>query len=542
LWQKKKVSSLKLSTCDCVIIKNNIKFKLIKRALISVYDKAGIVDFARELMKLKIEIISTGGTYKLLKENKINVKAVEEITNFPEMLDGRVKTLHPKIFAGILVDRDNPKHVEEITKQNICSIDLVIVNLYPFEETISKENISLEEAIEQIDIGGVTLIRAAAKSFKDVNVLVKVKQYEEYFNLLKSTSNKIPIEYSQALAEVAFKITSLYDNSIQKYFSKLNSQVNSKEEIIIPQISTFEKKTETLRYGENPHQKAVFIKENFDEIFSVLHGKELSYNNLLDIDAAYNLICEFKDDKPACAIIKHGNPSGVALSEDLLSAYEKAFSTDTLSPFGGIIILNRKLDFKTSLDIDKLFSEIILAPDFDDEAVELLKKKKNRRLIKFIFSKGNFEFRKISGGILYQDKNNYDVKKDELKFVTKRKAEDEELNDMLFAFRVVKHTKSNAVVFVKGMKTLAIGGGQPSRIDSTKIAITKAKDFKQNLQKSVAASDAFFPFADGLIEIAKAGATAVIQPGGSVRDEDVIKAANDYGISMAFTAIRHFKH
>jgi len=512
---------------------------LIKRALISVYDKTGIVDFAKELEKLNIEIISTGGTYKILKENSIKVKTVEEITDFAEILDGRVKTLHPKIFAAILADRDNPKHNEELSKNKINPVELVVVNLYPFEETISKENISVAEAIEQIDIGGVSLIRAAAKNFKDVNVLVNVNQYNEYLNLLKSTSNKIPVEYSQALAEAAFKATSHYDNSIQRYFSKLNSN----GEKIIPDLSSFEnKETEILRYGENPHQKAILIKENFDELFQMFHGKELSYNNLLDIDAAYNLICEFKDDNPACAIIKHGNPSGVAISEDLLSAYEKAFSTDTLSPFGGIIILNRKLDFKTSIDIDKLFSEIILAPDFDDDALELLKKKKNRRLLKFNFSKDNFDFRKISGGILYQDKNNYDVKKDELKFVTKRKAEDEELNDMLFAFKVVKHTKSNAVVFVKGMKTLAIGGGQPSRIDSTKIAITKAKDFKQDLQKSVAASDAFFPFADGLIEIAKAGATAVIQPGGSVRDEDVVKAADDYGIAMAFTGIRHFKH
>jgi len=516
---------------------------LIKRALLSVYDKTGIVVFAKELEKLNVEIISTGGTYKLLKENNITTRAVEEVTDFPEMLDGRVKTLHPKIFAGILADRDNSKHVEEISKQKIFPIDLVIVNLYPFEVTISKEIVSVSEAIEQIDIGGVSLIRAAAKNFKDVNILVNVNQYKEYLNFLKSTSNKIPLEYSQTLAEAAFKATSHYDNSIQKYFSKLNSQNNSREEMIIPDLSSIKNnETEILRYGENPHQRGILIKENFDKLFQVLHGKELSYNNLLDIDAAYNLICEFKDNYAACAIIKHGNPSGVAVSEDLLSAYKKAFSTDTLSPFGGIIILNRKLDFKTSIEIDKLFSEIILAPDFDDDALALLEKKKNRRLVKFIFSKENFEYRKISGGVLYQDKNNYDVKKDELKFVTKRKSEDEELNDMLFAFKVVKHTKSNAVVFVKGMKTLAIGGGQPSRIDSTKIAITKAKDFKQDLQKSVAASDAFFPFADGLIEIAKAGAIAVIQPGGSVRDEDVIKAADEYGIAMAFTGVRHFKH
>ncbi|MEO6694120.1 MAG: bifunctional phosphoribosylaminoimidazolecarboxamide formyltransferase/IMP cyclohydrolase [Ignavibacteria bacterium] len=516
---------------------------MIKRALLSVYDKTGIVEFAKQLMQLEIEIISTGGTFKLLMENKINVKAVEDITNFPELLDGRVKTLHPKIFAGILADRDNPQHISEISKQKIYPIGLVVVNLYPFKETISKKNITVEEAIEQIDIGGVTLIRAASKNFKSVNVLVNVNQYSEYLDLLNSTSNNISTEFSQTLAERAFKITSDYDRSIGEYFTDLNSKANLSEEQIFPELGQFEnKKKENLRYGENPHQKAILIKENFDELFTVLHGKELSYNNLLDIDAAYGLISEFKESEPACAIIKHGNPSGVAVSVDLLSAYQKALATDTLSPFGGIIILNKKLDFKTSLDIDKLFSEIILAPDFDNDALELLRKKKNRRLIKFSYSKVTSEFRKICGGILYQDKNNYDLRKDELKFVTVRKATDEEEDDMLFAFKVVKHTKSNAVVFVKGKKTLAIGGGQPSRIDSTKIAISKAKDFKHDLNKSVSASDAFFPFADGLIEIAKAGASVVVQPGGSVKDKEVIRAADEYGIAMAFTGIRYFKH
>jgi len=274
----------------------------------------------------------------------------------------------------------------------------------------------------------------------------------------------------------------------------------------------------------------------------VLHGKELSYNNLLDMDAAYNLIAEFKDETAACAIIKHGNPSGVAVAGDLQEAYARAFATDTLSPFGGIIVINKKLDFKTSLDIDKLFSEIIMAPDFENEALELLMKKKNRRLVKFNFIDESKEFRKISGGVLYQDKDNYTVSESDLKFVTDRKASSEEIEDMLFAFKVVKHTKSNAVIFVKDKRTLAIGGGQPSRIDSTKIAVSKAKEFGQDLKDSIAASDAFFPFPDGLIEIAKAGAAAIIQPGGSVKDEDVVKAADEYKIAMAFTGIRHFKH
>lgn len=512
---------------------------MIKRALLSVYDKTGIVELTKELVKFNVEIISTGGTYKLLRENNIEVKSVEEITEFPEVLNGRVKTLHPDIFAGILTDRDNKNHLAELKQHNILPIDLVVVNLYPFENTISQNNVTVSEAIEQIDIGGVSLIRAAAKNFKDVNVLVKTEQYKDFIEILISSENKIPYNYSQTLALLAFKTTSNYDNSIQKYFSELNY----KEGNLLPDFSNLEKnRTHELRYGENPHQRAVLIKENFDEIFEVLHGKELSYNNLLDIDAAYNLISEFEFEKSACAIIKHGNPSGVAVSDDLISSYSKAFETDTLSPFGGIIIFNKKLDFKTSLDIDKLFSEIILAPDFEEEAFALLKKKKNRRLVKFKYVMENFEFRKITGGVLYQDKNNLSIKKEDLKFVTKRKATTEEIEDMLFAFKVVKHTKSNAIVFVKDKRTLAIGGGQPSRIDSTKIAVTKAKEFKQDLNNSIAASDAFFPFPDGLIEIANAGAAGIIQPGGSVRDDEVIKAADEFNIAMAFTGIRHFKH
>ena len=512
---------------------------MIKRALISVYNKNGIVNFAKELEKLFIEIISTGGTYKLLKENNIKVKSVEEITGFPEVLNGRVKTLHPNIFAGILADRDNPEHIKELEKFNVKTIDLVVVNLYPFEETILKENITVAEAIEQIDIGGVSLIRASAKNYKDVNVIVEINQYKEFIELLHSTNNNIPYEFSQELAVKAFTSTSNYDNEIQKYFSNTKTS----ESKILPKFPDINNSnTETLRYGENPHQSAILIKENFDEIYKVLHGKELSYNNLLDMDAAYNLIAEFENEKPTCAIIKHGNPCGVAVSDELSSAYQKAFSTDTISPFGGIIIINKKIDFKTSSDIDKLFSEIIMAPDFDEDALEFLKKKKNRRLVKFNFSKEKTDYRKITGGVLYQDKNNYDVSDEELKIVTKRKPSENEIKDLLFAFKIAKHVKSNAIVFAKDNRTLAIGGGQPSRIDSTKIAISKAKNFGQSLKGSAAASDAFFPFEDGLIEIANAGATSVIQPGGSVKDEEVILAADENNLAMVLTGIRHFKH
>lgn len=512
---------------------------MIRRALISVYDKTGIVNFAKELLKFDIEIISTGGTYNLLCENHISVKKIEQVTDFPEVLDGRVKTLHPRIFAGILSDRENKKHLEELSIHKIEEIDLLVVNLYPFEKTIEKKSVTVNESIEQIDIGGVTLLRAAAKNFKSVNVLSDPGQYNEFIAFLISTKNNISQEYSLELARKAFETTSSYDKLIYKYYSSLLK--TSEFSFYFPQTISKERVMD-LRYGENPHQQGKFIKEDFDEIFNVIHGKELSYNNLLDIDAAYNLISEFENEKPAAAIIKHGNPSGVAVSNDLSSAYSKAFATDTVSPFGGIITINKKLDFKTSIDIDKLFAEIILAPDFDDDALDLLTKKKNRRLVKFKFVKNYFEYRKITGGVLYQDKNNVEVVKSELNFVTKRKATEDEIEDMLFAYKVVKHTKSNAIVFVKDKRTLAIGGGQPSRIDSTKIAVSKAKEFNIGLQNSVAASDAFFPFADGLIEIAKAGAVAVVQPGGSVRDDEVIKAADEYNLAMAFTGVRHFKH
>jgi phosphoribosylaminoimidazolecarboxamide formyltransferase / IMP cyclohydrolase len=512
---------------------------LIKRALISVFDKEGIEEFARELIDLNIEIISTGGTYNLLRQSGINVTSVDEVTGFPEILSGRVKTLHPKIFGAILADRSNESHNEEMKEHQLQPIGLVVVNLYPFQNTIAKSGVTFDEAIEQIDIGGVTLIRAAAKNCRNVSVVTSKDQYEEFIAELKRNEKSIPFEYSKKLAAKAFDITSSYDKSIQKYFS-FDDKSESKFAGELEAFSNYKK--QQLRYGENPHQSAYLLKENFDEIFNVLHGKELSYNNILDIDAAYNLISEFKDDDPACAIIKHGNPSGVAVSENLTDAYTDAFNTDTISPFGGIIIFNKKLDFKTSIEVDKLFTEIILAPGFDEKSLELLKKKKNRRLISFIFTEGKTEFRKITGGVLYQEKDNFSTGKENLKVVTEKSPDKKEIEDLIFAFKVVKHTKSNAVIFVKNKKTLAIGGGQPSRIDSTKIAVMKASKFNLDLNGSIAASDAFFPFPDGLIEIAEAGATAVIQPGGSVRDDEVIRAANERKIAMVFTGIRHFKH
>lgn len=518
---------------------------MVKRALISVYDKEKIVEFANGLLKFDIEIISTGGTYKLLKENNIPVKSIEEITSFPEILNGRVKTLHPLIFGGILMNKNRDTHLKDASANSISPIDLVVVNLYPFEDTIAKEGVTEEEAIEQIDIGGVTLIRAAAKNFSNVNVLVSASQYDSYLSELDSTQNNVSSDYSKRLAYTAFGEITNYDAAIQDYFASRNNIDDfSAGECENTSNTKWVKlsKRRSLRYGENPHQKAVLFREKFDDIFEILHGKEVSYNNILDIDAAYNLICEFQNSAPACAIIKHGNPSGVAVSDTLLGAYLSAFATDTKSPFGGIIIFNGRIDFKTSQEVDKLFTEIILAPAFDDDALELLRKKKNRRLIKFSFAKQNTELRKVTGGYLYQEKDNHNISEKDLKVVTERKPSGEEINDMLFAFRIVKHTKSNAVVFVKDSKTLAIGGGQPSRIDSTNIAVSKAREFGRDLNGSVAASDAFFPFPDGLIEIAKAGAAAVVQPGGSVKDDEVIQAADEHKLAMAFTGIRHFKH
>lgn len=515
-----------------------------KKALISVYDKNGIVDFAKELINFDYELISTGGTYKLLKDNNIEVRTVEELTSFPEVLGGRVKTLHPVIFSGILSEKDNPSHIKEMEKHGLFPIDLVVVNLYPFEDTIAKENVSTKEAIEQIDIGGVTLIRAAAKNFKYVDVLVSIEQYGEYINILKQFKDGVPEDFSKQLAYNAFSYVTNYDVAIQEYFKKINSgnEFNKTGDSGLPDWLRLSSATK-LRYGENPHQEAVLFKENFDEIFEVLHGKELSYNNLLDIDAAYSIINEFEDDAPACAIIKHGNPSGIALAENLTEAYKRAFETDTASPFGGIIIFNQRLDLETAEEVDKIFTEIILAPGFDKDALGLLTKKKNRRLVEFkTFIKDKSELKKIVGGYLYQDKNNKVADAEKINIVTKRKPTEEQMKDMIFANKVVKHTKSNAVVFIKDMRTLAIGAGQPSRIDSTKFAAAKAKQFNLDLKDSVVASDAFFPFPDGLIEIAKAGSCCVIQPGGSIRDDEVIKTADENNIAMVFTGIRHFRH
>lgn len=504
-----------------------------KRALISVYDKTGIVDFAGELVKRGFEIVSTSGTAKLLTENGIKIKTVEEITKAPEVLGGRVKTLQHLIFAGILADKTNPEHLKEVNKHNFELFDLVCVSLYPFKETIANPECPVSEAIEQIDIGGVSLIRAAAKNYNSVSVIVHPLQYKIFLNAVDGKK-----DINQLLAADAFEYIASYDISIANYFRKISGQRSGIFDIYYTDY-------EELRYGENPHQRAALysIGDNgFNRIFEKLHGKELSYINILDIDAAFNLINEFEE--PASAILKHTNPCGVACGENIKDAYMKAFSTDTVSPFGGIVIFNRQIDMETAVEADKIFTEIIIAPGYPEDVLDFLFKKKNRRVIKY--NKPGYvsthELKTVTGGLLAQSSDSVVVNSEDLKTVTERNPTDEEMKNMLFAMKVCKHTKSNAVVYAKNSQTYGIGGGQPSRVDSSMLAVEKAKRFGFDLTGCSVASDAFFPFPDGVIEAAKAGAKAVIQPGGSVKDEEVIKAANENGLAMVFTGIRHFKH
>ena len=504
-----------------------------KRALISVYDKTGVVEFAAELIKNGFEIVSTSGTAKLLKDNGIKLKTIEEITKTPEVLGGRVKTLQHLIFAGILADKNNQGHLAEVEKFGFELFDLVAVSLYPFSDTINKDGCTVDEAIEQIDIGGVSLIRAAAKNYSSVCVIVNPKQYGDYLNSLHN-GKEINLQY----ASDAFNYISWYDIEISNYFKKLTGENTGRFLIDY-------KDAHPLRYGENPHMKAELFdvgSPSFSERFEKLHGKELSYINILDIDANYHLIKEFEE--PSCSIVKHTNPCGVASAENIFEAYKKAFACDTVSPFGGIVIVNRELDLRTAEELDKIFTEIVIAPSFTKEAFEFLLKKKNRRLIKYNDTEilNEKELKSVTGGLLVQNKDNIIVNENEQRVVTQRKPTDEEMKDMLFAMKVCKHTKSNAVIYTKGSQTYGIGSGQPSRIDSSMLAVTKAKRFGFDLTGCSVASDAFFPFPDGVIEAAKAGAKAVIQPGGSVKDDEVIKAANEYGLAMVFTGIRHFKH
>ena len=509
-----------------------------KIALISVYDKRGIVDFSLELSKLGWGIISTGGTSKILKEAGIKVVDVSEITKFPEILGGRVKTLHPNIHGGLLYKRDNEEHVKTIKDLDIKSIDMVINNLYPFEETVKKEGVTQEEVIENIDIGGPSMIRAAAKNYKDVTVIVEPLDYEKVLDELKS-KGETSIELRQYLARKVFEYTAYYDSLISNYFNRLES-------IDFPEkISLSFKDKEELRYGENPHQKAAFYKEvdNLEGTIAgakKLHGKELSFNNINDGNGALEILKEFEE--PTIVAVKHANPCGIGSGKDLLTAYNKAYESDKISIFGGIIAANREIDEEVAKRINEIFIEIVMAPSFSKEALEVLTAKKNIRILEIsnIMKKGylSYDIKKVLGGILIQERNTQ-LLGEELKVVTNREPTDKEMEDLIFGWKAVKGVKSNGVLLAKDKGTIGIGMGEVNRVWAVKAAIERADD---KVKGSVLASDGFFPFKDSVEALAKAGVTAIIQPGGSLRDEESIMEADKNGIAMVFTGMRHFKH
>ena len=505
----------------------------ITRALISVSDKKGIAALARALERQGVDIISTGGTAELLKKEKIPVREISSFTAFPEVLEGRVKTLHPRVHGGLLYKRGNPKHEAEAREFGFEPIDLVVVNLYPFEETIAKPKVTLADAIENIDIGGPSMIRSAAKNYESVTVVVDPADYEAVLENIRDNDGATTLKLREHLAIKAFIKCSDYDRVIGNFLNK-EQTTDASFSISLPLVTR-------LRYGENPHQTAALYGD-FDRHFEKLHGKELSFNNILDISAATNLIAEF--EQPTVAILKHTNPCGVGSDVDLRKAWEKAFATDKQAPFGGIIVCNRSIDEPLAKTISEIFSEVIVAPDFGAEARTILQKKKNLRLICLTApaaeTRSTIDIRSVCGGLLVQDADATNQISQNV--VTKRQPTKIELKAMLFGWRVVKHVKSNAIVYAGPDRTLGIGAGQMSRIDASRIAIWKAEESGLSLKGSAVASDAFFPFPDGLIAAAEAGATCAIQPGGSVRDKEVIAAANERGMAMIFTGIRHFRH
>ena len=514
----------------------------IRTALISVSNKTGLVEFCRVLVEeFGIKIISTGGTLEALKEAKVNAIEISEFTGFPEMMNGRVKTLHPKVHGGILARRNKDQKVME--ENNITPIDLVVVNLYPFVETISKDNVSLEEAIEKIDIGGPSMVRSAAKNNKYVGIVVDSEDYPLVIEEMKSNRGSLSQQTRSSLATKAFTHTAHYDTAISSYLSSLN------EQDFPDRIFAKYQKKEVMRYGENPHQKAAFYTDYTKQGNGVgnaeqLQGKQLSYNNIADTDAAIECVRSFKE--PTCVIIKHANPCGVATDDDITLAYEKAFATDSTSAFGGIIALNRKLEEKTAQRIiDNQFVEVIIAPGISSSAQKVLGTKENIRVLdmeKLNDVTPGFKFLSVTDGLLVQETDNGRVSKEDLQVVTSREPSSREIEDCLFAWKVCKFVKSNAIVYAKDNQTIGVGAGQMSRIDSAQIAASKAKERGFETQGCVMASDAFFPFRDGIDAAATMGITSIIQPGGSIRDDEVIEAANEADIAMVFTGIRHFRH
>ncbi|HEY2615488.1 MAG TPA: bifunctional phosphoribosylaminoimidazolecarboxamide formyltransferase/IMP cyclohydrolase [Chthoniobacterales bacterium] len=505
----------------------------ITRALISVSDKKGIAEFARALEKQGVDIISTGGTAELLRKENVPVRDISSFTDFPEVLEGRVKTLHPRVHGGLLYKRENPLHEAQAKECGFQPIDLVVVNLYPFEATIEKPGVTLAEAIEQIDIGGPSMIRSGAKNYQSVTVVVDPADYDTVLESMRDHDGATTLKLRERLAIKAFIKTSDYDRAIGSFLNE-EQATDASFSLSLPLVAR-------LRYGENPHQNAALYGD-FDQHFEKLHGKELSFNNILDISAATNLIAEFSE--PTVAILKHTNPCGVGSDPDLRQAWEKAFATDKLAPFGGVIISNRPVNESLAKAISEIFSEVIIAPEFDAEARSLFQKKKNLRLIRTLAAAASDkqDIRSVTGGLLVQDKDVSDLVDPASKVVSEREPTKEELAAMIFGWRVVKHVKSNAVVYAGPDRTLGIGAGQMSRVDASRIAVWKAIEAGLELAGSAVASDAFFPFPDGLLAAADAGATCAIQPGGSMRDDEVIAAANERNMAMLFTGVRHFRH
>ncbi|MCB6184007.1 bifunctional phosphoribosylaminoimidazolecarboxamide formyltransferase/IMP cyclohydrolase [Leeia sp. TBRC 13508] len=517
----------------------------IKRALISVSDKKGVLEFAQALAANGVHILSTGGTAKLLADNGVAVTEVADYTGFPEMLDGRVKTLHPKIHGGILGRRDLDSHVAKMAEHDIGNIDLVCVNLYPFEATIAKADCTFEDAIENIDIGGPAMVRSAAKNHAHVAIVTDAADYEALTAEMKANDGALSLKTRQGLAKKAFSHTAAYDGAISNYLTALTEE-GSKQAFPNRLNLQFEK-VQDMRYGENPHQGAAFYRDLHPAAGSLagytqLQGKELSYNNIADSDAAWEAVKQF--DEPACVIVKHANPCGVAVAADPLSAYRLAFATDTTSAFGGIIAFNREVDGVTVEAVTGQFLEVLIAPSFTEEAKALIAAKKNVRVLEVPLSAGanHFDLKRVGGGLLVQTPDLHQITEADLKVVTKLQPTAAQLKDLLFAWRVAHFVKSNAIVFCGNGQTLGVGAGQMSRVDSTKIAAIKAKNAGLELKGSVCASDAFFPFRDGVDVIAENGVSAIIQPGGSMRDDEVIAAADEHGIAMVVTGIRHFRH
>ncbi|HHT50912.1 MAG TPA: bifunctional phosphoribosylaminoimidazolecarboxamide formyltransferase/IMP cyclohydrolase [Eubacteriaceae bacterium] len=509
-----------------------------KRALISVYNKEGIIEFSKELEMLGWEIISTGGTYKTLKDAGIKVSEVEDITKFPEILDGRVKTLHPFIHGGLLYKRDNKEHIQTIEDMDISPIDMVINNLYPFEETIMKENVSGEEILENIDIGGPSMIRAAAKNYQYLTVLIDPMDYNKVLEELKDLGTT-SLKTREYLAAKVFNYTAYYDSLIAKYFNRLQG-------VDFPEILTLGyKKQQGLRYGENPHQKASFYREVEDTRGTIangkqLHGKELSFNNINDANGALDALKEFQE--PTIVAVKHANPCGIGSGEDILEAYIKAYECDSISIFGGIVAANREINLEIARKINEIFIEVLMAPSFSEDALKLLTSKKNIRLIEIediLFNNySELDIKKVTGGLLLQEKDTT-LLLDDMEIVTNTSPNEKEMEDLLFAWKAAKNIKSNGVIIAKDKATIGIGLGEVNRVWAVENAISRAGD---KVAGSVLASDGFFPFKDSIELLAKAGVRAIIQPGGSIRDKEVIEEANDNNISMVFTGIRHFKH